>query len=647
MRLSIIFTFFAVSVGLAGSAMAQVVSGAIDPELNGIIGNLAFNAVSNRMYVSGYVAEPNGTRHYSVSIVDVATSEVTIVEFPTWPDPDGSLIRFRPAYDDGYGDGSGINNVGVNSRTNRIYIPGIDDKGRGQLAVMDGTTNALTLIEFPMLPDFAGGMSSFRPFGGVAVNPNTNRIYVPGGDSSGHFYVVVFDGATSVMTPVRLPTWMDEAGLDGIYPFGGIASNPNTDRIYIPGGDASGHFYMAIMDGATNQIALAQMPTWPDPIGYNRFHPSSSVAINPSTNRIYVPGDDDSGHFYLATLDGATQNISLTPLPTWDVSGLGTDRFAPLALAVNPSTSRAYMRGRDANGHTHLLVADLSTGAMRLVLTDALIGSSDPVVDPSANRLYLLSWWSQYFINAVFVIDLGSSSVPAGQNVSVQTDSALISFDSVTSAGSISVTPITDPASAGQVPGGFAISSFVAYEITPSASLAFSGAVTTCFQVRDINDPADFTNLRVLHEEYGVLIDRTSLQNFSTRTLCAITSSFSPFYVARVGNRVKMLFDQSRAYRSGSTIPVRVQLLTQAGLNIASSSLVLTARKLTLIGAATSISVTDSGNANPDSAFRYDSTLAGYVFNLSSKGLASGRYVLSFWAGNDRGFFFDVVFEVR
>lgn len=46
----------------------------------------------------------------------------------------------------------------------------------------------------------------------------------------------------------------------------------------------------------------------------------------------------------------------------------------------------------------------------------------------------------------------------------------------------------------------------------------------------------------------------------------------------------------------------------------------------------------DSGNANPDNNFRYDSTLGpsgGYIYNLSTKGLNMGTYTLSFTVGSD------------
>jgi hypothetical protein len=44
------------------------------------------------------------------------------------------------------------------------------------------------------------------------------------------------------------------------------------------------------------------------------------------------------------------------------------------------------------------------------------------------------------------------------------------------------------------------------------------------------------------------------------------------------------------------------------------------------------------GNANPDNDFRFDPTLGssgGYIFNLSTGGLAPGTYSLQFTAGSD------------
>ena len=45
---------------------------------------------------------------------------------------------------------------------------------------------------------------------------------------------------------------------------------------------------------------------------------------------------------------------------------------------------------------------------------------------------------------------------------------------------------------------------------------------------------------------------------------------------------------------------------------------------------ATTVLAESAGSANPDSAFRYDPQLAGYVFNLSTKGLSRGTWELRF-----------------
>ena len=74
-------------------------------------------------------------------------------------------------------------------------------------------------------------------------------------------------------------------------------------------------------------------------------------------------------------------------------------------------------------------------------------------------------------------------------------------------------------------------------------------------------------------------------------------------------------------------------------------------RDLRLMSGNTLAPIEDSGNANPDYTFRYDPTLGGagggYIFNLSTKGLASGQHVLSFYVGSERSFFYTVKFEVK
>jgi len=95
------------------------------------------------------------------------------------------------------------------------------------------------------------------------------------------------------------------------------------------------------------------------------------------------------------------------------------------------------------------------------------------------------------------------------------------------------------------------------------------------------------------------------------------------------------LFDQARSYKVGGVVPIRVQLLDAQGNNVSSSDILLSATGLVPVGGATPSDVVDAGNSNPDSNFRYDATLAGYVFNLSTKDLAAGAWELHFMAGPD------------
>jgi hypothetical protein len=99
-----------------------------------------------------------------------------------------------------------------------------------------------------------------------------------------------------------------------------------------------------------------------------------------------------------------------------------------------------------------------------------------------------------------------------------------------------------------------------------------------------------------------------------------------------------LLYDPTIAVKSGATIPIKLQLCNSSGSNLSSSSIVVHAISVTQVSTSISGLVEDSGNANPDNDFRYDSTLGntgGYIFNLKTTGFTTGTYNLNFKAGND------------
>jgi hypothetical protein len=115
------------------------------------------------------------------------------------------------------------------------------------------------------------------------------------------------------------------------------------------------------------------------------------------------------------------------------------------------------------------------------------------------------------------------------------------------------------------------------------------------------------------------------------------------------GYSVCPLYDQTKAVQGGSTVPIKLELCDAAGVDVSSQSIVVTALGLTQVSTSASGSIASSGNANPDDNFRYDSTLGtsgGYIFNLSTKGLSTGTYRLSFTAEGDPSVH-SVMFEVR
>ena len=126
-----------------------------------------------------------------------------------------------------------------------------------------------------------------------------------------------------------------------------------------------------------------------------------------------------------------------------------------------------------------------------------------------------------------------SIATPAGSNVTIQflANNVTLSFANVTVAGTTTVREIA-ASGAGAVPTGYTVFDAEGIDIATTATTA--GAITACAVIEEVDDAGLFARLRVLHGENGVLVDRTSAQNFETRTICATVNSLSPFVLAAV-----------------------------------------------------------------------------------------------------------------
>ena len=188
-------------------------------------------------------------------------------------------------------------------------------------------------------------------------------------------------------------------------------------------------------------------------------------------------------------------------------------------------------------------------------------------------------------------------------------------------------------------------------QVNPSLSKGFIGFESTVppstspdIFVYDIanNDLYQLTSTQGVNEQ---LNDISVLDNGDVRVVWAADdgplnelnvygTTFTPIS-HQISYQICPLYDSNVAKKSGSAYPIRIQLCDSAGNNMSSASIVVHAVSVTKTSTNTPMELDDTGNANPDFDFRYDSTLDGYVFNLSTKGYTTGTYNLNFTAGAD------------
>ncbi|HEX8145161.1 MAG TPA: pectinesterase family protein [Pyrinomonadaceae bacterium] len=116
-----------------------------------------------------------------------------------------------------------------------------------------------------------------------------------------------------------------------------------------------------------------------------------------------------------------------------------------------------------------------------------------------------------------------------------------------------------------------------------------------------------------------------------------------------VGYNLNLLYDPNKVNKSGSTIPIKLLIVDNAGANLSSAGTVVHALGVSLITTDTYGPVDAPGNSNPDLNFHFDPTLGGtggYSFNLKTSGYASGTYRLYFTVGSDP-YVYTTQFQIR
>lgn len=147
----------------------------------------------------------------------------------------------------------------------------------------------------------------------------------------------------------------------------------------------------------------------------------------------------------------------------------------------------------------------------------------------------------------------------------------------------------------------------------------------------------------------GGLLNTSSVgaKSFTVTSTDYAGNAASPVTVNHTVNfGVVALFDQTKANKSGSTVPIKIRIVDANGANVSSASTVVHAVSVIQISSQASTVLDNAGNLNPDFDFRYDAGLGGYIFNLKTRGFGTGGYLLNFIAGNSPTVY-SVGFQIR
>ena len=117
---------------------------------------------------------------------------------------------------------------------------------------------------------------------------------------------------------------------------------------------------------------------------------------------------------------------------------------------------------------------------------------------------------------------------------------------------------------------------------------------------------------------------------FSGGTLIAPSSDTATLSVSFA---ICLLYDPTKAVKSGATYPIKIQLCDVNGNNVSSAGTVVQATGVEQISTSAMGDVITAGSANADNNFRFDD--GSYILNLKTTGLATGTYKLHFTAGDD------------
>ncbi len=301
-------------------------------------GPLALNPATNKIYVidrnSNQVIVIDGTTNATTKI-NVGTAPVALavnqntnkIYVANASSNDVTVIDGLSCETTTVKVGEHPRSIAVNPVTNKIYVVNL---ASDDVTVIDALTNVAVTVKVGYHPQ------------SVAVNPITDKIYVANYLSD----ITVIDGTSNKTVTVK------------ILPFPrNIAINTASNKIYVVGAT-----YATIIDGLTNSTTTIQP-------GLETM--SAAVAVNPTTNMIYI--SSDFGHGKVIAINGATNNTAAISVGSF-----------PCRLALDQSANLLYVVN---NVSSNVSIINCNTGATITISTDKDPGAA--VVNPVTQKLYV------------------------------------------------------------------------------------------------------------------------------------------------------------------------------------------------------------------------------------------------------------------
>jgi YVTN family beta-propeller protein len=253
-------------------------------------------------------------------------------------------------------------NIAVNPNTNKIYVTALVSDNATQyysVSVINGSTYKLSTtirMSVPMPLYYDGPTDSYPS--DIAVNPNTNKIYVINTGPNGT--VSVIDGERDELINATIPVGDEPRD---------IAVNPNTNEVYVTTDDFSGHGTVSVIDGERDEV-INTIPVGDSP---------GDIAVNPNTNKIYV-GFNYSNKF--CVIENKNENIICSYNNQYNGFKIN--------LNLNLKADTIYLSNFDTsvvsviNGSTYKLSATIPLGDT----------ADDLAVNPNTNKIYVTNYGS-------------------------------------------------------------------------------------------------------------------------------------------------------------------------------------------------------------------------------------------------------------